>query len=342
MGGFGRRLANAGLALWWYAGHALAPFRLMAVYPPWNFGAVRALDFLPLFALILLVASLWWWRGRMRGLFFGVSAFVIILLPILGFVTMSFARSGTLVADHLQYFANIALVALVAAGLVRLRDGRARQTRFLGTTAIVLLLAGYLFQTAARAAVYRTEETFWRDNLQKNPQTWQGHNRLGEILFARGEFNAALPHLQQAAELYPSHPLNHNQLGLVLARLESFDEAVAAFRRALEIGARDQSLNPKTEATVRVNLANALGAKAGRLQERGDSQAPAIYEEAISSYRAALRHDPANAAAHRNLAIVLVQLGRGREAIPHLEQALELAPADTLARELLSELRRAF
>src|SRR5207253_3150261 len=35
IGSFPRRLVNAGLAIWWYAGKVCLPTRLMAIYPRW-------------------------------------------------------------------------------------------------------------------------------------------------------------------------------------------------------------------------------------------------------------------------------------------------------------------
>src|SRR5438876_2910751 len=118
IGSLPRRLVNAGMAVWWYAGHLFAPIRLMAIYPKWRFDSPRPLEWLPLIALLGVLASLWYWRNRgTRAAFFAVACFVVALLPALGFVRMAYVRSGTLVADHHQYFADVPLLALFTAGV---------------------------------------------------------------------------------------------------------------------------------------------------------------------------------------------------------------------------------
>src|SRR5438477_6658239 len=107
IGSLPRRFVNAAMALWWYAAHLFAPVRLMAIYPNWRFDSPRILEWLPLIALIGVLAGLWHWRNRgTRAAFSAVACFVVALLPALGFVRMAYVRSGTLVADHHQYFAD--------------------------------------------------------------------------------------------------------------------------------------------------------------------------------------------------------------------------------------------
>src|SRR5438874_4612742 len=103
-----RRFANAGMAVWWYAGKVFVPVRLMSIYPKWRFDSPQLLEWLPLIALLSLLAIFWSWRNRgTRGAFLALACFVVALLPTLGFVRMAYLRSGTLVADHHQYFADV-------------------------------------------------------------------------------------------------------------------------------------------------------------------------------------------------------------------------------------------
>src|SRR5207247_9043300 len=82
IGSLPRRFVNAGMAVWWYAGYLFAPTRLMAIYPKWRFDSPRPLEWLPLIALLGVLASLWYWRNRgTRAGFFAVACFVVWLLP---------------------------------------------------------------------------------------------------------------------------------------------------------------------------------------------------------------------------------------------------------------------
>src|SRR5438874_1092195 len=62
-----RRFANAAMAVWWYLGKLFVPARLMSIYPKWRFDSPELLEWLPLIALLALVAILWRWRNRGTG-----------------------------------------------------------------------------------------------------------------------------------------------------------------------------------------------------------------------------------------------------------------------------------
>ncbi len=55
IGSFPRRLVNAGMAIWWYAGKVCLPTRLMAIYPRWRFDSPQLWEWFPLVVLVLLL-----------------------------------------------------------------------------------------------------------------------------------------------------------------------------------------------------------------------------------------------------------------------------------------------
>jgi tetratricopeptide (TPR) repeat protein len=341
IGSLPRRFANAAMAMWWYAGHLFAPIRLMAIYPNWRFDSPRVLEWLPLIALIGVLATLWHWRNRgARGAFFAFACFVVALLPVLGLVRMAYARSGTLVADHLQYFADVPLLALFCAGVAYAWNQR--QLKITTTTVVTLLVTAMGTYAFARAEVYRNEETLWPDNLSKNPDAWQAHIMMAQRRFKQERFAEAAYHAGRAAELKPELADIHNQLGLAYCRLERFEEGIAEYRKALQL----KEANPSTAksagvAKIRDNLANALAITANHLSESGSpvpKEAMHRYDEAIRQYEESLELDPQQPAIHRNLGMLLAQLGRYDEAIPHLRATLQMVPNEPTARQLLDEI----
>jgi protein O-mannosyl-transferase len=349
LGPFTRRLTNAGMAIWWYAKQVFAPVRLMAVYPQWRFDPPALTEWLPLIAIIGGLLLLW--RRHSRGLLLAFAYFILALLPVLGIVRMSYARSGTLVADHLQYFADISLIALFSAGVARLWSSSRREIRIATGTVIVALLGVMGSYTWTRAEVYRDEQTLWQDNFSKNPNAWQGHNRVGLLFFNQEKFAEAAHHFERAAQLKPELADNYNYVGLAYCRLQRFEEGIAQYRKGLQLKEeRPSTAQSASTATIRVNLANALALTgnsfsdlARAASDQGDvataqadaKEANSRFTEAIEQYEKALAIQPGNPAIHRNLGILLSRLGRIEEAIPHLRKVLQLVPNEPSAREIL-------
>ncbi|HEY4255833.1 MAG TPA: tetratricopeptide repeat protein [Candidatus Udaeobacter sp.] len=340
IGSIPRRVANAAMAIWWYAGHLFAPVRLMAIYPNWRFDSPRLLEWLPLIVLIGILVGLWHWRNHgTRGALFAVVCFVVALLPVLGLVRMAYVRSGTLVADHLQYFADVPLLALFSAGVAYEWNHRQRATK-IATAAVVTLLVGAIGTYAFdRAEVYRNEETLWQDNLSKNPDAWQAHIMMAQRRFKQERYAEAAYHARRAAELKPELADIHNQLGLAYCRLERFEDGIAEYRKALQLKeAKPSTARSAGVAKIRANLANALAITANHLSESAPTipeEAMRRYDEAIRQYEEALEIDPQQPAIHRNLGMLLAHLGRYDEAIPHLRATLQMVPNEPVARETL-------
>jgi Tfp pilus assembly protein PilF len=338
IGSLPRRVVNAAMAIWWYAGHLFAPVRLMAIYPNWRFDSPSVLEWLPLIALIGVLAGLWHWRNHgTGGAFFAVACSVVALLPTLGLVRMAYVRSGTLVADHLQYFADVPLLALFSASVACARGQR--QPKIAPAIIVTLLIAATGAYAFDRAEVYRNEETLWHDNLSKNPDAWQAHIMMAQRRFKQERYAEAAYHAGRAAQLKPELADIHNQLGLAYCRLEKFEDGIAEYRKALQLKqAKPSTARSAGVAKIRANLANALAITANHLSESAPTvpeEAMRRYDEAIRQYEEALDLDPQQPAIHRNLGMLLAKLGRYDEAIPHLRATLQMVPNEPVAHETL-------
>ena len=343
IGSVARRFVNAGMAVWWYAGKVFLPARLMAIYPRWRFDSPDLSEWLPLIALVSLIGLLWFFRNRgLRGVFVAAGYFVVALLPVIGLLRMAYLRSGTLVADHLQYFADVSLIALVCAGVTMLAN-RGRRELKTAIAVISILSIGVMGVCAwQRTQVLHDEESLWRDNLAKNPDAWQAHARLGQRFFRQEKYSDAIEHLRRAVELKPELPEDHNLLGLAYCRAEQFDQGIREYREALRLKeAKPSTGQTASVATIRTNLANALTIVGNNLSN-GAREIPAEamrrYEEAIAQYEKALELEPNQPGIHRNLGILLARLGRYDEAKAHLRATLQIVPNEPAARETLEEI----
>ena len=343
IGSVARRFVNAGMAVWWYAGKVFLPARLMAIYPRWRFDSPDLSEWLPLIALVSLIGLLWFFRNRgLRGVFVAAGYFVVALLPVIGLVRMAYLRSGTLVADHLQYFADVSLIALVCAGVTMLAN-RGRRELKTAIAVICILSIGVMGVCAwQRTQVLHDEESLWRDNLAKNPDAWQAHARLGQHFFRQEKYSDAIEHLRRAVELKLELPEDHNLLGLAYCRAEQFDQGIGEYREALRLKeAKPSAGQTASVATIRTNLANALTIVGNNLSN-GAREIPAEamrrYGEAIAQYEKALELEPNQPGIHRNLGILLARLGRYDEAKAHLRATLQIVPNEPAARETLEEI----
>ena len=111
--------------------------------------------------------------------------FCVSLAPVMGFIDVGFMQYS-LVADHYQHLAMIAVIALVAAGFdawhQRLRDG-ARWAAII----VAILTAGVLtFLTWRQSGLYINGPTLYKTTLEKNPDCWMAHNNLGFELAQKG------------------------------------------------------------------------------------------------------------------------------------------------------------
>jgi tetratricopeptide (TPR) repeat protein len=291
------RLAMTGDAFWFYFGKLIWPHPQMAIYPRWEIDATQPVSYLPLVALIAVPIFLWLQRKtRWRPWFFVFGYYLVGLLPVLGL-------ADRYVADHYQYLACVAPLALAGAGIVRLADFLMPKTIWLQSSlcAALLLLLGVV--SWQRVWAFESEETLWTDALAKNPNCWLGCNNLGLVLLQKKEVDDAISQFQVALKINPNFSLAHNNLGDALFQRGRLDEAMVQYQKALEI-------NP-AYAEAHFNLGNSLFRK-GQL------------DEAMDQFQAALDINPIYAAAHDSLGTVFFQKGQVDEAISEYQKALEI------------------
>ena len=131
------------------------------------------------------------------------------------------------------------------------------------------------------------------------------HNNLGEAYRALRKIPEAVACYRRALELAPDAPELYNNLGIALKDEGKLDEAVACYRRAL-------ALKPDF-AEAHNNLGNACKGQ-GNL------------DEAVACYRRALEARPGYAEAHNNLGNAWKSQGKLDEAAACYRRALELKP----------------
>jgi tetratricopeptide (TPR) repeat protein len=297
--GAASRVAAAGWIAWFYLYKILLPAGLYAIYPRWEVNGSSVLSFLPLVLLAGATALLW--AGRKRwgpGPLVAWAYFMVSLLPVLGFVEMSFMHLS-LVADHLQYAAMPGILAVAAAILARATAGGNWGRP--AAVAVGICLAAMAALTFQRAGVFSSNQRLWRNNLEKSPRSASLWCNLGMAYVNAGAPDEAIPYFDKSLELDAKH--YYAWLGRGIAR-------AAAHRSAEAIGDYDQAIALKPDnVEAWYNRGNACF-NTGRA------------EEALRDLDKAIALNPDFAEAYVNRGLIYAGAGRYAEAVRDYDQAI--------------------
>ncbi len=341
---------SLGHAVWFYLGKAFWPVDLAAFYPHVHPDPGRWRDYVPTAALLVVAGVVWWWRrGWARPVAVAGAFYLMALLPVVG-VGMIVSWRAAPRADHLQHIALMGVCALVGGVATRWLGGRWR----LATATVMVGMLGVL--TWRQCRVYETPITYWSAAERARPGQVRVRYNLGAAYFEAGRLAEAEKQFRQVLARRPDHPLAQFNLGNVLLAAGRREAAAGAFARAIEIAPQ--------RAEFRLNLAKLRAQEgrwdeaieqyevaAARLPQAKTELAAARYQygvmlgrqgewsRAAEQFRGVVAAEPGNAAAHFNLALALVHLRQPAAARAHAETAARLAPGDSQAQALLSELR---
>ncbi len=295
------RVLIAGRALWFYLIKLILPVKLTFSYPQWHVHGHDPAQYLWPAAWIASMVLLWRWRPKLGyGPLLASVFFAAVLSPMLGFINLYTFRY-TYVADHYQYVACIAPIALFAAFL-----STRRLTRHTYRAIAAVVLMGLAVLTYRQSLVYTDAETLWHDVLAKNERSWLAHNNLANLLDRRGDTDEAMRHYFRVVELNRYFPEGQLNLAAALVAKGRLDEAVIHYTEAL-------TLEPDWP-DAHYDLGVAFH-KQGKLRE------------AIGQYQQAFRLKPDYADAYNNAAIALISLGKLDGAARYLRTAVEIQPS---------------
>ena len=197
-----------------------------------------------------------------------------------------------LLAILLALGAGVALTQENAAGLQAARQ---------------LMAAGQLPEAIA---AYRTD-------LAKHPSE-AGELELAEAYRRVHNFEAARKVLQQAQREHPNSAAVWKERGNLELEAQSFDAAVAAFRKALLIAPKD------------LELRNFLGSA-----YQGKNDAPA----ALGEFNFVIAHDAQNQLAHYLRAQIYADAGENQQALPDAQMVVAARPNYVPGRVLLAKIQ---
>ena len=304
-----QRILISADAIWFYLLKLLWPHPLIFIYPRWTIDPSRWFAWIPLVALFVVATVLFLKRNTaLRPVSFAFAYFVITLFPVLDFFDVYFFRYS-FVSDHFQYLASMGPLALAGAGVVMAVEkvGTHRLATQTASTFGILLILGTL--TFHQSANYHDLITLYQVTLAQNPKCWMAEYNLGLALKNQGQLDEAIAHYRRAINIWPDYVEAHYNLGGAYIEKGNIDEALAEYRRAIEIRPDDADSH------------NNYGSALRRLNQ---------FDQAENEYRRALSLQPQYLDARLNLGSLLLQRGRTAEAITNLETARRLQPNDAV------------
>jgi protein O-mannosyl-transferase len=255
------------LTAWWtYVGHWWVPVNLIAdnlaypIYPSLHHPTV------------LLAILGWCLAGVVVGNLYSHK-------PILAFLTVSalafisphssFMPLTEMVNEHRPYLpiGILSLIWIVPGAAFLLGHAHSRPARkFLGSTAIVLVVATLALTTHKRNRIFETWTTYWSDTVQKSP-SWRSHTNMGWQHLQDGENDKAEVQFLNALRYRATNSVVLSNLGVIQDRKRKdkaarmfHDKAVANERHtsiALE-GRAQHHLRLQSYSEARIDLERAL------------------------------------------------------------------------------------
>ncbi len=313
------RIMQAFYGIVFYLGKTLWPVDLVPLYEqspdvtPWHPAYIACALF-----VIAITAALWLARRRWPGVFIAWLAYLVLLSPMLGL-----AQAGPqLVADRYTYLPSMALAILLGAGFVLLLraappplprgdkgGSSSRPWRVAATAATTMLVVCLIILTRAQTAIWSDTYTLWSTTIARRPDTPTAHANLAATLNARGEFQRARDHAEEALRRLPGNRTAHAALARAALELGDLEAADRHGRIALGIAERVGRIDTPTMvglAIVQTHLCH--------------------LDEAEALYRRIIELEPSVAEWHFNLAGFLASQGRLADSIPVFEEALRLDP----------------
>jgi tetratricopeptide (TPR) repeat protein len=187
------------------------------------------------------------------------------------------------------------------------------------------------------------------DAIKSNPDSLTAHHELATFYLQQGKLAAAIPHLERAQAIDPTHYPSGYDLAVALLETGKVDRARAQVTRML--GAKDAAELHNLLGDVEERAGNLT--KAAEEYQRAARMEPTedhlfdwgnnllrlqAYDPAIEVFAASVARFPKAARLHIGLGIAQYSRGQYADAVKSFCQAADLAPADPRPYQFLGEM----
>jgi Flp pilus assembly protein TadD len=326
----GLRLSNALVS---YAKYLLLTFwpHDLAVYYPFDLTGIPAWQIIGATFVLVGTTALCVFQAKTRPyLIVGWFWFIGTLVPVIGIVQVG----GQAMADRYSYIPSIGLFIALVFGLAdavagisdagrprEVRPDRDRRSRLqlspkafvvATTTGAVLLVLATL--TYAQIHRWRDSVTLFQHTLAVTPPNLIVEHNLGLVLGRSGSYDEAAAHFEKALQIKPDFYDALLNMGITRSQQGRLPEAIDYFQAAI------RSRSNASKAHMELGLALAK-------QNRNDS--------ARDEMRRAVELAPEDADTRANLGLILMRLRKIPQALDELHEAVRLKPESAEAHNNL-------
>ncbi|RJP60505.1 MAG: tetratricopeptide repeat protein [Candidatus Auribacter fodinae] len=282
----------------YYLRLTLIPGQLTPAYNK-NFLESARYLFISVPVLTGLLSILFFYRKKFPLVSFGISWYLIFLLPVSGLMYLQHP-----VAERYIYLPMIGILLVISLYISTLTY---RKKMLLPVLCILIF---FLIQKSlTQNIIWNNEFSLWEHAVKYAPKNYNALANYAVVLADSGKTHDSIIYYQKALKI-EDRAQSHYNLANSYNRLGMKDKAEVEYKRSIE-------LDPLYSESH-----NNLGKL---LAEQGK------YEEAIVELRTACKLSPYNVKAYNNLGACLNHLKQHDEAIKVLQYALKLAPTYTSA-----------
>ncbi|MBL4708670.1 MAG: tetratricopeptide repeat protein [Flavobacteriales bacterium] len=289
--------------LFMYLLKLIVPLNLSALhpYPMMLDGKIPLLILISIFPLLLITGLIIKFYRKDRPVVFGFLFFLIVIFPVLQFVSVGSA----IIAERYTYLSYLGLfisLGLILKFILAKLEGK---WKILFQT-IVLIYLGFLsIQTEIRVGVWENDETLWSDVIESYPDDYFAYMKRGSFRAKKGQQDVALSDLNKSISISPNDYYTFNNRGMIYLSRREYALAEQDFSKAIKI---DSTLY---EAFLNRGLV--------LLNTRR-------YKAALADFKKSTELEPNNELNYLNLALLYERMNVVDQVFSSYEKALQLNP----------------
>ena len=339
------RLENAICSYARYVQKAFWPTNLAALYP---YPESLALWKVTLAAFFLVSVTLLAFRLHSRRyLLTGWLFFLGTLVPVIGLVQVG----SQAMADRYAYIPLLGIFVMTVWGATDFAEWKKLNSATTSTAACILLALAAL--TYRQLGYWKDSMTLWSHALAVTKNNFFAEDGLGGALLLEGRLDEAYSHYQRAAAIMPNEPMSHANIGAYLQQRGRLREAIQQYEIAIplcgdsrlraaiyvKLGSAYQGTGHPKEAERSFDTALELDpTQFSAWLAKGDlALQQSKPDNAIQDFSRSLQLQPTDAG-YLGLGRALAQAGRPTEALAAYQQALEISPDLTEAKQAVAAL----